>query len=141
MDEMLDEAVAQPRLNMAVVAGFAGIALLLACVGIYGMVSYFVTQRTQEIGVRMALGATRGGISRMFLGRAAQAAAMGLAGGGVAALMLTRLLQSQLYGVSASDPAVYAGAIGVLFALVLIASWIPARRAASVNPVEALRAE
>ena len=114
MDELLDKAVAQPRLNMAVVASFAGIALLLACVGIYGVVAYSVAQRTQEIGVRMALGATRREIALLFVRRAVVPAAFGLLAGTCVSLGLTQLLRSQLYGGTAGpggdrDPAASAG--------------------------------
>jgi predicted permease len=141
MDELLDKAVAQPRLNMALLASFAAIALLLACVGIYGVVSYSVAQRKREIGVRMALGATRGQISLLFLRRTMLAAGLGLCGGGFATLLLTRLLQSQLYGVERNDPVIFAVAILLLLVPVLPASLRPALRAASVDPVEALRTE
>ena len=139
MDELLDKAVAQPRLNMAVVASFAGIALLLACVGIYGVVAYFVAQRTQEIGVRMALGATRQEIAALFVKRAVVTAATGLAAGTCVSLGVTQLLRSQLYGVQPNDPAVYAVSILALLIPVAIATLRPALVAASVNPVEALR--
>jgi len=139
MDELLNKAVAQPRLNMAVVASFAGIALLLACVGIYGVVSYFVAQRTQEIGVRMALGATRREIALLFVRRALAPAAVGLGAGMCLSLGLTQLMRSQLYGVRPNDPAVYAASIAALLIPVVIATLRPALAAASVNPVEALR--
>jgi putative ABC transport system permease protein len=139
MDELLNKAVAQPRLNMAVVASFAGIALLLACVGIYGVVAFFVAQRTQEIGVRMALGATRREIALLFVRRAVIPAAVGLAAGVVASLGLTQLLRSQLYGVRPNDPAVFALSVAALLVTVAIATLRPALAAASVNPVEALR--
>jgi predicted permease len=141
MDELLDKAVAQPRLNMAVVAAFAGIALLLACVGIYGVVAFFVAQRTLEIGVRMALGATRGEIAALFAKKALLPAAVGLASGTCVALGLTQLLRTQLYGVRPSDPLVYAASIAALLVPVIIATLRPALVAASVNPVEALRAD
>ncbi len=141
MDDLLDKAVAQPRLNMAMVAFFAVIALLLACVGIYGVVAYSVAQRTQEIGVRMALGATRSQISRHFMGRALISAMIGLAAGSVCALLLTRLLRSQLYGVQPNNPLIYLGSIVLLLIPVVLATLRPALIAASVNPVEALRAE
>ncbi len=141
MDELMNKAVAQPRLNMAVVAAFALIALLLACVGVFGVVAFFVAQRTQEIGVRMTLGASRLEIALLFVRRALTTALIGLAGGTAAALALTRLIASQLYGVTAYDPLVYAGSIGVLLVPVLLATLQPAWRAASVNPMEALRAE
>jgi ABC-type antimicrobial peptide transport system permease subunit len=141
MDELLDKAVAQPRLNMAVVASFAGIALVLACVGIYGVVAFFVAQRTQEIGVRMALGSTRGAIALLFVKRAVVPAGVGLVVGTGVSLGVTQLLRSQLYGVRADDPLVYAVSIAALVVPVVMATLRPALVAASVNPVEALRAE
>jgi putative ABC transport system permease protein len=141
MAERLDTAVAQPRLNMALVAAFAGIALVLASIGIYGVVAYSVAQRRQEIGVRMALGATRRQISLLFLGRTCGAALLGLAGGTGAALVLTRLLRSQLYGVEPNNPVAFLIAVLLLLLPVLSASLRPALRAASLNPVDALRVE
>ena len=141
MDEMLSIAVAQPRLNMALLVAFAGIALLLACVGIYGVVAYSVAQRRQEIGVRMALGATRRQISMLFLRRTLTAALLGLACGGVATLLVTHLLRSQLYGVEPNNPRTFLIAILLLLTPVLAASLRPALKAASVDPVEALRTE
>jgi len=139
MDQLLDKAVAQPRLNMVVVASFAGVALLLACVGIYGVVAYFVAQRTQEIGVRMALGATRQEIALLFVRKAVVPAAMGLGVGVCASLALMQLLRNQLYGVRPDDPGVYACSIAALLIPVVVATLRPALAAASVNPVEALR--
>jgi predicted permease len=141
MDERLDQSVAQPRLNMALVAAFALIAILLACVGIYGVVAWSVVQRVQEIGVRMALGASRPQILMLFVRRAAAATMMGLFAGTCTALMLTRLLRSQLYGVSPGNPWIYAVSILVLIFPVLFATVRPALHAASVNPVNALRSE
>jgi len=141
MDELLDKAISQPRLNMAVVSSFAGIALLLACVGIYGVVAFFVAQRTQEIGVRMALGATRGEIAALFVRRAMLPAAAGLVAGTIVSLGLMQLLRSQLYGVRPNDPLVYAASIAALLVPVIVATLRPAILAASVDPVEALRAE
>jgi hypothetical protein len=141
MDERLDESVAQPRLKMALVAAFASIALMLACVGIYGVVEWSVVQRVQEIGVRMALGATRRQILLLFVRRAAMATLVGLLGGTGAALLLTRLLRSQLYGVAPGNPWVYLASIVMLLVPVLLATMRPALHAASINPVDALRAE
>ncbi|MGA9670592.1 MAG: FtsX-like permease family protein, partial [Terracidiphilus sp.] len=141
MDERLDQSVAQPRLNMALMAVFALIALLLACVGIYGVVSWSVAQRVQEIGVRMALGATRGQILQLFVRRAVLATMVGLLGGTLAALALARLLRSQLYGVAPGDPRVYAVSIAMLLLPILLATIRPALHAASINPVDALRTE
>jgi ABC-type antimicrobial peptide transport system permease subunit len=141
MDDRLDESVAQPRINMTLMASFALIALLLACVGTYGVVAWSVAQRVQEIGVRMALGATRGQILRLFVRRTAWAALTGVAGGTCAAIFLTRLLRSQLYGVAPDNPWIYSASILLLLLPLLIATVRPALRGASVNPVDALRNE
>jgi putative ABC transport system permease protein len=141
MDELLNKSVAQPRLNTALIGGFAGLTLLLACVGIYGVVAWTVSQRIREIGVRMALGATRSQISLFFLKRALGASLLGMSGGLAAALLLTRLLRSQLYGVTPGNPRAYAFSILVLLVPVFVATLRPALHASSINPVEALRAE
>ena len=141
MDELLDKSVAQPRLNMALVAAFAGLALLLACVGIYGVIAWSVLERVQEIGVRMALGATRTQITLIFVKRSAVSTVIGVAGGSCAALFLTQLLRSQLYGITPGNPWVYAVSISVLLFPVLIATLRPALHAASINPIDALRTE
>jgi hypothetical protein len=141
MDERLNQLVAQPRLNMALMAAFALVALLLACVGIYGVVAWSVAQRVQEIGVRMALGASRGQILQLFVRRAVWATMIGLAGGTCAALLLTRLLRSQLYGVAPNNPWIYATSMLLLLIPVLLATVRPALYAASINPVNALRSE
>jgi putative ABC transport system permease protein len=141
MDQLLSDAVEQPRLNAAVVASFAGIALLLACVGIYGVVSHFAAQRTQEIGVRMALGATRGDITRLFVRRVMVPAAIGLATGTVVSLAANRLLRSQLYGVQPDDLRLYLASLLVLLTPLLVAILRPAIRAGKTEPMEALRAE
>jgi predicted permease len=141
MDQLLSDAVEQPRLNAAVVASFAGIALLLACVGIYGVVSHFAAQRTQEIGVRMALGATRSDITRLFVRRAMVPAAIGLAAGTVVSLAANRLLRSQLYGVQPDDLRLYLASLLVLMAPLLVAILRPAILAGKTEPMEALRTE
>lgn len=141
MDDLVDKNVAQPRLNLALVAFFAASALLLACIGIYGVVAYSVAQRTREIGVRMALGATRAQISQFFLRNALFAAGFGITGGGIASFMLSRFLRSQLYGVNTDNLSLYIASAVLLLLPVLLAALLPARRAASVDPVEALRAE
>ncbi|HLY64119.1 MAG TPA: FtsX-like permease family protein, partial [Chloroflexota bacterium] len=141
MDQLLGEATAQPRLNVAVIGAFAGIALLLACVGIYGVVAYFAAQRTQEIGIRMALGATRGQIARLFIRRAMVPALTGLLAGTGVAIGASRLLQSQLYGVQANDPRLYGAAVLALLIPVLLAALGPALRAARSDPMKALRTE
>jgi len=141
MDQLLGDAVAQPRLNAAVVASFAGIALLLACVGIYGVVSYLAAQRTKEIGVRMALGATRDDITRLFVRRAMVPASIGLATGTVVSLVSNRLLRSQLYGVQPEDLRLYLAVLLVLLGVLLGATLGPAIRAGKREPMEALRTE
>jgi putative ABC transport system permease protein len=141
MDELLDKAVAQPRFNTALIVVFAVLTLLLACVGIYGVAAWVVAKRFREIGVRMALGATRGQILLLFLSRALKASIVGIIAGIAAAFPLTYFLRSQLYGVTAGNPWVYAVSIPVLLLPVLIATLRPALQAASINPVEALRTE
>ena len=141
MDELVGASVAQPRLNMVLLGSFAGIALLLACVGIYGVVAYSVAQRKQEIGLRMALGATRVQISLLFIRRALVSALIGVTAGGLVSLTLTRLLRSELYGVRPDNPGTYLVSILVLLIPVLAATLRPALFAANVNPVDALRME
>ena len=141
MDELLDKAIAQPRLNMALVAVFAGLALLLACVGIYGVVAWSVAQRVREIGVRMALGATQMQVELMFMRRAMTAAVIGVLVGSGAALLLARLARSQLYGIAPNDLAVYAVSAVLVLLPVLLAALRPALVAGAVNPIEALRVE
>jgi putative ABC transport system permease protein len=141
LDELLDQAVAQPRLNTALIAAFAALTLMLACVGIYGVVAWAVAQRIREIGVRMALGATRSQILRHFLGHALKAAMLGVTGGTAAAYLLTYFLRSQLYGVTPGNPWVYAISLPVLLIPVFVATLQPALHAASINPVDALRTE
>jgi putative ABC transport system permease protein len=141
MDELLAASVANRRFDLNLLAGFAAVALLLAAVGLYGLIAYSVTQRTQEIGVRMALGADAPRVLGLVLrdGLALTAAGTGI--GLVAAAWLTRFLQSQLFGVGTLDPMAY-GVVVLLFALVAgCASYIPARRATRVDPVVALRTE
>jgi len=129
------------RFTAALVAGFAALALVLAAVGIYGLISYTVAGRTREIGVRMALGAGRTTILAMVLKRALLLAGAGVAIGVAGSLALTRLLGSLLFGVSATDPAVFAGVSLFLLAVAALAGYLPARRAASVDPLIALRHE
>jgi putative ABC transport system permease protein len=126
---------------MQLLAGFAGIALALALVGVYGVVSYGVTQRVHEMGVRLALGATRADVVRHVLHGGARLAVIGAVIGSIGAIAVTRLLSTQLYDVSAFDPLTFlVAAVGTVGAA-LVGSWLPARRAAAVAPVTALRAE
>ena len=141
MDEVVSNSFAARRLSMILLGVFAALALMLACVGIYGVISYLVGQRTHEIGVRVALGAQRNDILRLILGHGAKMALVGVAIGIAAALGLTRLMANQLFGVSAHDPLTFA-AVAILLSLVaLLACYIPARRAMRVDPMVALRYE
>jgi putative ABC transport system permease protein len=141
LDDLLDHEVAQRRVQATLLGAFAVLALVLACVGIYGVLSYLVAQRTQEIGVRLALGADARDIFRSVAGRGMALTGAGIAVGIVGALMLSRLIAGMLYGVAANDPLTLVGA-SVTFAVVALAAcWIPARRAAKVDPMSALRYE
>jgi putative ABC transport system permease protein len=141
LDETVDRSLAQPRLNTLLLAGFATVALILACIGIYGVIAYSVTQRTQEIGVRMALGASRQQVTVLFLLRAGKWAAVGGACGLGLSVALGNVLRAQLYGVQPGSATIYLFATMVLLVPVLFASYWPARRAARVEPVQALRSE
>ena len=141
LEQVLSESLARRRLYMILLGVFAGAALLLVGVGIYGVVSYSVSQRTQEMGIRIAVGAERGDVLRLVLGQGARAALLGIAVGIAVALALTRLMASLLFGVSAADPLTFT-AVALLLTLVALAtSYIPARRAMGVDPMVALRHE
>jgi predicted permease len=141
MDDVVSSSFAARRFSMILLGVFAALALLLSAVGIYGVVSYLVGQRTHEIGVRMALGAGRGDVLRLVLGQGARMALYGVATGIFAALGLTRLMASELFGVTAHDPFTFAGVILVLTLVALLACYIPARRAMRIEPIVALRYE
>ncbi|MFL6227275.1 MAG: ABC transporter permease [Pyrinomonadaceae bacterium] len=141
MDEILNSAIAQQRLLMTLLAGFSVVALLLAAVGIYGVISWSVNRRTHEIGIRMALGAQTSDVLRLVIGQGMRLALAGVVVGLVSAFGVTRLMKGLLFGVSASDPATFVG-IAVLLALVSFAAcYLPARRATQVDPMIALRHE
>jgi putative ABC transport system permease protein len=120
---------------------FGALALALASVGLYGVVSYSVTQRNREMGLRMALGAQQGAVLRMVIGEAMKLTIAGAAVGALAAAFAGRALSSELYGVRPGDPESFAGAIAMLLVVALLGAWIPARRAMRVDPVVALRDE
>ncbi len=141
MDSLVADSVASRRFSMILFAVFAVLALLLASVGIYGVVSYVVGQRTNEIGIRMALGARQRDILLLILGRGGKLVGLGVAIGLAAALGLTRLMASLLYGVAATDPPTFAGVAALLTVVALAACYIPARRAGKVDPMVALRYE
>ncbi|MGB2642003.1 MAG: ABC transporter permease [Candidatus Acidiferrum sp.] len=141
MDELVSNSVAQPRLNLFLLVAFAALALVLAAVGVYGVMAYAVTQRTQEFGIRMALGATSEDVLKQVFLEGGRLAGFGLALGVVAALVLTRLMSSLLFDVKPSDPLTLGVAAGLLALVALAACYIPARRATRVDPLVALRYE
>jgi putative ABC transport system permease protein len=141
LEEAVDLALTGRRLATWLLTSFAGAALLLAAVGIYGVMSYSVGQRTREIGVRMALGAQASDVLTLILRHGLRLVGFGLVAGGVAALSLRRLMQTLLFGVSAIDPLIFAGVALLLALVALLACLIPARRAARIDPMVALRTD
>ena len=141
MEQVLARRVAQRKLNMLLLGLFGVLGLAIATVGVYGVMAYTVSQRTREIGVRMALGATRGAVVGMVLRNASALVALGLVIGGVAAWWLSAAAKTFLFRIEATDPRAFAIALGLLALAALIASLFPARRAATVDPMIALRAE
>jgi putative ABC transport system permease protein len=141
MEQIISRSVATQRYSMILLGGFAALALLLASVGIYGVISYVVGQRTQEIGIRMALGAQRLDVLRLVIGHGARMVLFGVLAGVAAALALTQLMSTVLFGVSPTDPLTFAGVAVLLAIVALLACYVPARRAARVNPITALRCE
>jgi putative ABC transport system permease protein len=141
MEQVVFDSLAQRRLSMTLVGLFAGIALLLTVIGIYGVISYTVRQRTHELGIRSALGATPGGILRLVVGEGVKLAIWGAAIGLIASLALSRFIRTFLYGISATDVVTYTSVTLLLITTAVLASYIPARRATRIDPVVALRAE
>jgi len=141
MDMVMADSISHQRFNMLLLGAFAGLALLLAAIGLYSVLAYSVRRRVREIGVRMALGARRMDVIRMILGQGVRLALIGVVIGVVAAFALTRLMASQLFQVSATDPLTFIGVAMVLVLVAIAACYIPARRAAKVDPMVALRYE
>ena len=140
-DQRVGKLAQRPRFNAWLLGLFAAMGLLLSAIGLYGVVSFLVAERTQEIGVRMALGATPGAVARLVLGHAARWTLAGAALGVIGSLFAARLLEAMLFQVSARDPWILAAAVGALWAIAMLAAWVPARRAARVDPMQALRQE
>ncbi|HEY5030203.1 MAG TPA: FtsX-like permease family protein, partial [Candidatus Angelobacter sp.] len=141
LSTLVNNSLAQQKFSVYLIAGFGLLALILASVGMYGVISYSVAQRTQEIGVRMALGAQPRDISAMVLLQGVRLAGLGIAIGLVVAFVVSRLIANFLYGVNASDPLTFVSVTLTLMAVALLACYIPARRAARVDPIVALRYE
>jgi putative ABC transport system permease protein len=141
MDQVKDESLAEDKFNMRLFASFAAVALLLAAIGIYGLMAYAVSERTQEIGLRLALGAGRSGVTLLILGEASRLALAGLGIGLAGSVLVGHTMRTALYGVSSMDFSVLLGVALVLFLTALVASYLPARRAASIDPMQALRAD
>jgi ABC-type antimicrobial peptide transport system permease subunit len=141
MESVVSESLARQRFQMTLIGTFAVLALVLATVGLYGVLALIVGQRRREIGVRLALGATPRAVVRMLVGEGARIAAVGVVLGLAGAFALTRVLQSLLYGISSTDAATFTAAAVFVAAVALVATWMPARRAARVDPRAALASE
>jgi putative ABC transport system permease protein len=140
-DEYVSRSLAQPRFNTLLLSIFAGTALLLTAIGIYGVLAYSVAQRTGEIGIRIALGAGKSSIFRLVVGQAMTLVGISLVLGLAGAFAATRLLNSLLYGIGASDPVTFIAIMLLVSLVAFLAAWLPARRATRVDPIIALRAE
>jgi putative ABC transport system permease protein len=139
MKQVIAKSIARPRFNTLLLTIFASVALVLASVGLYGVMNYSATQRTHEVGIRMALGATRVDIMRLVVGNGMMLTLTGIVIGVLASWALTRVMANLLFGVTATDLPTFAGVSAVLAAVALVANYIPARRATRVNPIIALR--
>jgi putative ABC transport system permease protein len=141
LEQIKTESLGGSRLSSILLGTFAGIALLLATLGLYGVISYSVVQRTREIGIRAAVGATAADIVRLVVRHGMTLVVIGLVGGAAGVFALTRLMSAMLFGVGERDPVTIAAVAGILFVVALIACWLPARRAAKIDPLVALRVE
>jgi putative ABC transport system permease protein len=141
MEDRVASSVGQQRFYATLIGIFAAVALVLAAVGLYGVIAYAVSQRTHELGVRVALGATADRISRMVIGEGVALTAAGAAAGVVASLAAGPVLGTLLFGVKARDPLTLATVVAVLVCVAMVASWLPARRAARVDPLVAMRGD
>jgi putative ABC transport system permease protein len=141
VEQLVDRTTSQRRFNLLLLGIFAGLALVLACVGLYGLISFTTAQRTHEIGIRMALGAEGRDVLKLIIGQGVELALIGVATGLAVAFGLTRLMGSLLFDVSATDPLTFALIALLLIAIALLACYIPARRALKVDPLVALRYE
>jgi putative ABC transport system permease protein len=141
MDQLISDSVARSRFTMLLLSIFAGLALTLACIGIYGVIAYSVAQRTHEIGIRLALGAQRRDVLKLILRQGLRLALTGVTIGVFAGLLLTRLMTSLLYGTTPGDPLTFAAVSALLMIVALLACYVPAQRAMKVDPMIALRYE
>jgi ABC-type lipoprotein release transport system permease subunit len=141
LQQLIDRSVSSRRFLVLLLGGFAVFALVLAALGVYALISYSVAQRTQEIGIRMALGASAHHVQRRIVGQTVRLAAVGIAIGIAASLLLARSIASLLYGVTAADPPTFAAMLLVLGVVAALAGYLPARRASRIDPLVALRAE
>jgi ABC-type antimicrobial peptide transport system permease subunit len=141
LDDIASESVSQPRFLMTLLAVFGGAALALAAIGVYGVISHSVAQRTNEVGIRMALGAASTTVTGMIVRQGMGLALLGIIAGVVASIVASRLLTGFLFNVQSTDPMTFVSVVGVIFIVVLLACYIPARRASRVDPLVALRTE
>jgi ABC-type antimicrobial peptide transport system permease subunit len=141
LEEVVSAAVAPARWSTTLLGVFACVALVIAGLGVFGVLSFIVTQRTRELGIRIALGASSTSVQRLVVGRGMVLVSIGLVVGLIGAFALTRFMSTLLYGVTPTDPLTFAGVAGVLLGAAAVASYLPARRATRVDPIVALRAE
>jgi putative ABC transport system permease protein len=141
MTDLVSDSLTARRFSAELIGAFSMLALVLAAIGVYGVIAYWVAQRTRELGIRMALGAQPADLMRLVVGRGVRLAGFGVIAGWIAALAMGPLLRSQLYGISAFDPLVFASVPAVLLCVALAAGYLPALRAMRVDPMVALREE